>query len=125
MIFYIFSYLIYLTYSVTCLETSLFFDSTCISAQLDSQCKLVHDVFLVHALKKQKRDSFYLNAVMKSSGKAIYQTCTQYVVLYQPLHPCTDVCAHLCHLSYISLSCFCLREHNQVALPQIKSVASL
>lgn len=35
------------------------------------------------------------------------------------------VCVHLCHLSYISLSCFCLREHNQVVLLQIKSLASL
>ncbi len=56
--------------------------------------------------------------------KGIHFPC-MYVELCVSLHPCTDVCVHLCHLSYISLSCFCLREHNQVVLLQIKSVASL
>lgn len=34
-------------------------------------------------------------------------------------------CLHLCHISFISLSYFCLGEHNQLVLPQIKSAASL
>ena len=61
-----------------------------------------------------------------SAKVSIHPSCTQCVWLHLQLHACTDVCVHLCRLCYISLrQFFCRREHNQVVLLQIKSVASL
>lgn len=70
-----------------------------------------------------KTKFFWINVCLKKAQ----MSCQIPVQPMQVKSVCVHVlvCVHLCHLSYISLSCFCLREHNQVVLLQIKSLASL